>query len=526
MIRTKIQNWLLENKIEGRLEHPADKKFGDFSVRTGSEVKLTKNNLVDKVEFVSGFTNIYLNPELLMDRAKKIKNGEFRKDLSQIGKNKSMVIDYSAPNIAKAFGIGHLRSTNIGQAIYNLYEILGWKCIGDNHLGDWGTQFGKLIVAIKKWGEMEVDKMTVEDLERLYVKFHQEAKKDESLVEEGRNWFLRLEKGDAEARSIWQKCVEISLKEFNKIYDLLGVKIDYAYGESFYEDKMAAVVEMLVDKNLIKESQGAKIIEFENMPPAMVEKSNGTTTYFTRDLATIKYRVETWNPDLMIYEIGADQSLHCRQLFEAARKLGFTNDFYHVAHGLIRWEGGKFSTRKGETIHLSEVIDRAIKEAKKIAPNNSQEQIKAVAIGAIKFNDLAQDPKKDIVFDWKRVMSMEGNSGPYLQYTYARCKSVINKKQDTKNKIQKKQSWNEEEMNLLREFYKFEEKIIEAADRFAPSVVAEYLLNLARSYNEFYAKNRIIGEKEESRRLFLTESTASILKQGLELLGIETVEKM
>lgn len=249
MIRTKIQNWLLENKIEGRLEHPADKKFGDFSVRTGSEVKLTKNNLVDKVEFVSGFTNIYLNPELLMDRAKKIKNGEFRKDLSQIGKNKSMVIDYSAPNIAKAFGIGHLRSTNIGQAIYNLYEILGWKCIGDNHLGDWGTQFGKLIVAIKKWGEMEVDKMTVEDLERLYVKFHQEAKKDESLVEEGRNWFLRLEKGDAEARSIWQKCVEISLKEFNKIYDLLGVKIDYAYGESFYEDKMAAVVEMLVDKN-------------------------------------------------------------------------------------------------------------------------------------------------------------------------------------------------------------------------------------------------------------------------------------
>jgi len=345
-------------------------------------------------------------------------------------------------------------------------------------------------------------------------------------MEEGRNWFLKLEKGDAEARSIWQKCVEISLKEFNKIYDLLGVKIDYAYGESFYEDKMPAVIEMLVDKNLVKESQGAKIVEFENMPPAMVEKSNGTTTYFTRDLATIKYRVETWNPDLMIYEIGADQSLHCRQLFETAKKLGFTNDFYHVAHGLIRWEGGKFSTRKGETIHLSEVIDRAMEEAKKIAPNNSREQIKAVAIGAIKFNDLAQDPKKDIVFDWQRVMSMEGNSGPYLQYTYARCVSVVNKKQDTKNKIQKKQSWNEEEMNLLREFYKFEEKIVEAADRFAPSVLAEYLLNLARSYNEFYAKNRIIGEKEEANRLFLTESTASILKQGLELLGIETVEKM
>lgn len=527
MIRNKIQDWLWENKIEGRLEHPADKKFGDFSVRTGSEVKLTNSDLVDKVEFVAGFTNIYISPEVLVDRAQKIKDGEFKKDLAMRGKNKTMVIDYSAPNIAKAFGIGHLRSTNIGQAIYNLYEILGWKCIGDNHLGDWGTQFGKLIVAIKKWGEIGVDKMTVSDLEKLYVKFHQEAKKDDSLVEEGRKWFVKLEKGDAEARSIWQKCVEISLKEFNKIYDLLGVKIDYAHGESFYEDKMAAVVEMLVNKNLIKESQRAKIVEFKNMPPAMVEKSNGTTTYFTRDLAAIKYRVETWNPDLIIYEIGADQNLHCRQVFETAKRLGFTNDFYHVAHGLIRWAGGKFSTRRGETIHLSEVINRAMEEAKKIAPNNSQKQIKAVAIGAIKFNDLAQDPKKDIVFDWQRVMSMEGNSGPYLQYTYARCVSVMAKKKlDVRNKKLEEGNWNEEEMSLLREFYKFEEKIVEAADRFAPSVLAEYLLNLARSYNEFYAKNRIIGEKEENRRLFLTKTTASILKQGLELLGIETVEKM
>ncbi len=526
MIKKEIQNWLLENKIEGRLEHPADKRFGDFSVRTGKEVELTENNLVEKVEYVAGFTNIFLSKEALLTAVSETDKDNIKKNLNKNGKGKTMVIDYSAPNIAKAFGIGHLRSTNIGQAIYNLYQILGWKCIGDNHLGDWGTQFGKLIVAIKKWGQIPVEEMTVDDLEKLYVKFHEEAKKNESLVIEGREWFSKLESNDKEAKEIWQKCVKISLEEFNKVYKLLDVNIDYAHGESFYEDKIPAIIKILKEKNLIKKSQGAEIIEFENMPPAMVKKSNGTTTYFTRDLAAIKYRVDTWNPDLMIYEIGVDQSLHCRQLFETAKKIGFTNDFYHVAHGLIRWESGKFSTRKGETIHLSEVIERAVLEAKKIAPNNNKEQIKAVAIGAIKFNDLAQDPKKDIVFDWNKVMNMEGNSGPYLQYTYARCKSVINKIQDTRNNKQENKNWNEEEMNLLREFYKFQEKIIEAAERFSPSIVAEYLLNLARTYNEFYAKNRIIGEKEEKQRLFLTQTTANILKTGLKILGIETIEKM
>ncbi len=527
MLKRQVKNWLEENRIEGKIEHPANEKFGDFAVRSNQKIEIDNENLIEKIEYVGGFTNIFLSQKSLIKEAEKINNGRLLEELMTEGKGKKMVIDYSSPNIAKAFGIGHLRSTNIGQAVYNIYQILGWKCIGDNYLGDWGTQFGKLIVAIKKWANKAVEKMTIEDLETLYVKFHEEAEKEASLNDEAREYFSKLENGDKEAMDIWQKCVEISLKEFNEVYELLGVKIDYAHGESFYKDKMAGIIKAMEEKNLIKESQGAKIIEFENMPPAMVEKSNGTSTYFTRDMAAIKYRIDTWMADLIIYEIGADQSLHMRQLFECAKMLGYSTEFVHLAHGLIRWKEGKFSTRKGDTIHLSEVIAKAMEEAKKLAPNNSLEQIKAVAIGAVKFNDLAQDPKKDIVFDWERVMSMEGNSGPYLQYTYARCKSVIaKKKQGGNNEKQEKNIWNEEEKSLLREFYKFGEKITESAERYSPAVIAEYLLILSRKYNEFYAKNRIIGEKEENRRLFLTETTANILKIGLTLLGIEALEQM
>lgn len=526
MIKKALSQYLAENKIEGKLEHPAMGKFGDYAIRTGKEIEIKNNELIDRSEFVAGFMNFWIKNEVLVEEAKKIGDEEWQKELTKNGAGRTMVIDYSAPNIAKSFGIGHLRSTNIGQAIYNIYQILGWKCVGDNHLGDWGTQFGKLIVAIKKWGEKTIEKMTIEDLEKLYVKFHSEAEKDEKLNDEAREWFSKLENKDPEAREIWQKCVDISLKEFDRVYELLGVKIDQALGESFYEDKMAEVTKMMTEKGMVKDSEGAKIIEFPNMPPAMVIKSNGTTTYFTRDMATVKYRVEKWQPDLIIYEVGADQELYFRQVFATAEKLGYKTNFYHVAHGLIRWKEGKFSTRHGDTIHLAKVIEKAMEEARKIAPDNSEDKIKAVAIGAIKFNDLAQDPKKDIIFDWEKVMSMDGNSGPYLQYTYARCKSVLDKSTKQINDDFGNEEWNEEEKNLLRDFYKFEEKIIEAAERFSPAVVAEYLLALARKYNEFYGKDRIIGEKEEGRRLFLTERTAIIIKIGFKLLGIEALEKM
>jgi len=531
MIREEIIKWLEENNIEGNPEHPVFEKFGDYAVRTGKPIdNLSKSEIVKKTEFVAGFLNIRIKDKYLIESALEIGSKDWLKNLSKVGSGKSMVIDYSAPNIAKPFGIGHLRSTNIGQAIYNIYQTLGWKCIGDNHLGDWGTQFGKLIVAIKKWGGKEIGKMTISDLENLYVRFHNETENNEGLIEEARDWFLKLENGDEEARDIWKKCVEVSMREFNRVYEMLGVKIDYTLGESFYQDKMPEVIKMMEERGLVKESQGAKIVEFSNMPPAMVTKSNGATTYFTRDMATVKYRIETWNPDLIIYEIGADQELHCRQIFETAKLMGYKAKFYNVAHGLIRWKDGKFSTRKGSTIHLMDVIDKAIEEAKKIAPTNSEDKLKAVAIGAIKFNDLATDPKKDIIFDWEKVMSMDGNSGPYLQYTYARCKSVLNKSSifNLQSSIEniEFEILNDEEMALLRYFYQYEEKIMEAAERFSPAVLAEYLINLARRYNEFYGKWRIVGEEEENQRVWLTERTAIILKHGLTILGIETPEKM
>jgi len=530
-----------------KLEHPTETKFGDYSTniamimakqRKENPVDLAKKiiSLIKDEEMVKkldvaggGFINIFLKKEFLKIEAEKINYEiEFKKNLRKYGMGKTMVIDYSAPNIAKPFGIGHLRSTNIGQAIYNIYKILGWNCIGDNHLGDWGTQFGKMIVALKKWGSKDVDKMTIADLEKLYVKFHSEAEKDITLEDEARLWFAKMEKGDAEARKMWQECVDISMKEFNRIYEMLGVKIDNTYGEAFYEPMLPSVIKDLKDKNLTKKSRGVLIVELNGLTPAMILKSDGATTYFTRDMATVKFRMEKWHPDLIIYEVGSEQELYFKQVFATAKLMGWDTNFVHIGHGLIRWKEGKFSTRKGDTIHLEEVIDKAMEEAKKIAPDNTKEKISAVAIGAIKFNDLASDPKRDVIFDWERVMSMDGNSGPYLQYTYARCMSVLEKTEiiEQKNIEKMPKNINDEEMGLIREFYKFEEKIIEAAERFNPGVMAEYLLTIARKYNEFYGKHRIISEPEETWRIFMTKVTSNILKTGLRLLGIETVEKM
>jgi len=554
---------------EIKLEHPNEVIFGDYStniamVLAKKESKnpreianeiinnIKKEELIEKIGVAgAGFINFYLKPEVLIEEAETINYDiEFRNKLSEYGKNKTMVIDYSAPNIAKPFGIGHLRSTNIGQAIYNIYKMLGWNCIGDNHIGDWGTQYGKLTAAIihamdndprfKINDDFELDKLSITDLEKLYVAFHKEAETDEGLVDEGRDWFAKLEKGDKKAREIWQKCIDISLLEFDRVYQLLGVHIDFIHGESFYEEMLPGITKQIEEKGITEKSEGAEIVELPNMPPAMLVKSNGTTTYFTRDMATIKYRLDNWKPNLIIYEVGVDQQLHFKQVFETAKLMGWwpEDGMIHVAHGLIRWPTGKFSTRKGDTIHLSDVIEKAMTEAEKIANKSAvnkemtatekETMVEAVAIGAVKFSDLSSDPKKDVIFDWDKIMSLDGDSGPYLQYTYARCKSVLNKTaiKEQKNVESYPTSFSEEEIGLIREFYKFEEKIIEASERFSPAVIAEYLLGVARKYNEFYAKNRIIDQKEEVFRVFLTRTAASIIETGLDLLGIETIEKM
>lgn len=550
---------------EIQIDHPADTKFGDYSTNIAmilaKELKKNPNEIaknlveeinnntdfevIEKVELAGvGFINFYLKTEWLLKEAEVINyEVEFKNRLAKYGLGKTMIIDYSAPNIAKSFGIGHLRSTNIGQALYNIYRILGWKTIGDNHLGDWGTQFGKQIVAIKRWCKKDLNKLTINDLEELYVKFHDEAEKDPSLVDEGREWFKRLENKDPEARDIWQKCIDISLKEFNRVYDLIDVKIDMVRGESYYEDMLPEVIAEVKTKGVLKESQGALIFEYDSMPPAIFMKTNGTTIYMTRDMATIKDRVKNWRPDLIIYEVGIDQALYFKQLFAAAEMMGWVDrvKLVHVGHGLISTKDGKFSTRKGKTIHLEEVIDKALKEAKKVADRSQiikdldekerSEMIKEVGIGAIKFNDLKQDPKNNIIFDWHKIMSLEGDSGPYLQYTYARCQSVLRK---TGVKEQKNVEYDKakaaltkpEELALLKEFYRFEEKITEASIRFSPAVLAEYLLSVARKYNKFYGKYRIIDQPEEDYRIFLTKVTASIISIGLKLLGIKPIEKM
>jgi len=562
------KNFLKKENLQ--LVHPSDSSFGDYSsnlamivfgrvkdkagVKTPFELaekiasEINENDLVGKVEVAQpGFINFWMAEKYLLKRAGLyLDRSEFEKEMAKTGKGKTVVVDYSAPNIAKPFGIGHLRSTTIGQTIYNLYSFLGWKAIGDNHLGDWGTQFGKLIVAIKSWWDKDLSLLTIADLEKLYVRFHQEAEKDLNLDDQARSWFKKLEKGDSEAKNIWQCCVDVSLKEFDRVYDLLSVKIDHAYGESFYfkEGRMVKVVADAKKKSLLKESQGAMVVDIGEKVPAMLIKSDGASTYLLRDLATIAFRKKTWNPDLLVYEVGMDQKLHFKQVFKTAQKLGYFNidKMIHVAHGMIRWKDTKFSTRKGRTIHLEEVLDEAVLRARKIIDNSGTSKglgkkekenvATAVGIAGVKFNDLKQEPEKDIVFDWDKVLSLEGYSAPYLQYTYARAMSVLKKAMlGSKSKYKfSRTNLEREELELLRFFDRFPGTILSAAESFSPHFICQYLFSLAQKFNLFYQKCRIIdkgktGDKE-AFRLFLTLVTAEILENGLSLLGIDVLEKM
>jgi len=511
-----------------------------------SKIKNQKPKIFKKIEVVKpGFINFFLIRNVFMDRLKMIlKEGRFYGS-NKIGKGKTVIIDYSSPNIAKPFGIGHLRSTIIGQAVYNIYKFLCWKCIGDNHLGDWGTQFGKMIVAIRRWVDKEkIKDLSIADLEKLYVKLHQEAKSNPQIEKEARAWFKKLEEGDKEAREIWQICVDISLKEFDRIYKLLRIKIDYAFGESFYQGKLKEIIDEVIKKKIAIKSKKALIIEYSKtkLPPAMILKSDGATTYLTRDLATIKYRLKRWKPNLIIYEVGADQTLHFKQLFRAIELLGWVKKerFFHVAHGLYRTGTGKFSTRRGKTIYLENILQEAIKrtreiinksETGKVLSDKEKEKIaEAVGIGAVKYNDLSQHYTKDIIFDWDKILNLKGNSSPYLQYTFARCKSVLREspfKIDTK-KISNV-DLNSEEENILRTIYKFPEVVERAAEKFSPNLICNFTFDLAQKYNLFYNLHSIIKAETNELKMFrlaLTAATAQVLKNSLSLLGISAPEKM
>ena len=524
------------------------KKIGENPTKVANllcdrlKAKTGNGKLFEKIEVAGpGFINFFLSKKTLIDELEKILKEKDKYGWSKIGKGKTIVVDYSGVNIAKPFGIGHLRSTIIGQAIYNLYKFLGYKVIGDNHIGDWGTQFGKLIYAIKEWGsEEEIVKDPVKNLVSLYVRFHEESEKNPQLEEEGRKWFKKLEQGDKEARRLWKKCVQWSLEEFERVYKILGVKIDLTLGESFYEPMLKDVIKEAIDKKIAVKSQGAIIIRYPNdaLPPFMIRKSDGATLYSTRDLATIKYRRERFKPWKIIYEVGADQTLHFKQLFWTAELLGWgkREDYVHIAHGMMRLPTGRMRTRKGEIILLEDVLKEAIKRSEKIVEEKNpglktkeKKQIaEIVGIGAVKYNDLSRRPSTNIIFDWGRVLNLQGNSGPYLQYTYARAKSIIRKSGTSRIKV-KGEFKEKKEIQLLRQLQKFPETVEQTAENYSPNLICSYLFTLSQDFNAFYESSPVLNAKNSNlkvMRLALVTTTVQVIKNGLNLLGIEVLERM
>ena len=523
------------------VEHPGEESHGDYASNVAmilggnprekaGEMKIVFEKdkklmeVIEKIEIAGqGFINFWLKKEYLVGEMLGV-NKDYGK--GDWGKGKRILVDYSAPNIAKDFSVGHLRSTIIGQSIRNLYEFSGWKSVGDNHLGDWGTQFGMIIAAVEE-ANLDIEKMSVSQMEELYVKFNERVKEDESLKEKAKEAFVRLEKGDEKARLIWEKSVQASMKEFGRIYEILGVEIEHAYGEGFYVDLWGEIIEDAKKQGLAKMSEGALVMELgEGLPLGIFLKSDGGTTYFTRDLATIKFRQN--NPelksDLYVYEVGSEQSLYFRQVFAAAEKLGWggEKDFVHVAHGMVLGgDGKKMSTRKGTGMKMEELLNKAIEKAGKINEASAQK----VGVGAVKYFDLRHSPETTYRFDIEEALSLDGNSGPYLQYCLVRCRSVL-EKANLEGSVPFGVGLNGEEMGVLRWLYRFPEVVEDAAKSFSPNLVCNYLFELAQRFNSFYNKHRILESEDEAFRLGLTKSVGQVLANGLGLLGIEVVERM
>ena len=567
-IKKQLALVLEELGIEGVnpvVEYPGDKKNGDYSSNVALIVakKLGKNprvlgeeiaqklqgepldsqGIFDRIEVAgAGFINFWVSNEKLLDVLRN--PHEILKQVQDDNKGRKVVVEYSSPNIAKPFTVGHLRSTIIGDAVANLLQATGWEVHRDNHLGDWGTQFGKQIYAIKQWGneeEIENSDRPVKLLVYLYVKFHEEAEKQPELNDEARTWFKKLEDGDEEARRLWRRCSDWSWRECEGIYKQLGVTFTEnngrGYGESFFEDKMSPIVKELEEKGLLKEGEeGAKLVFFSGnkYPPLMILKKDGSTLYATRDLATDKFRKENYGEDIVVInEIGGEQSLYMQQIFEVEKLLGWYKEGQrvHVKHGLFRFKEGKMSTRKGNVVWLEDVLIEAEKRAGELGGLEGQEGLeiaKMVASGAIKWNDLKRDSKQDIVFDWDDILNMQGNSGPYMQYAFVRTQSILAKAEERSSLQPTTYNLQPEERDLLLLLSQFSEIMEEAANRFAPSILCTYLFELAQSFNLFYQKHQILKAEGDARnlRLTITDATGKVIKQGLGLLGITPPDRM
>ena len=557
---SKVVN-INETEIEMSIEKPKGSENGDYAFpcfRLAKElhkapqmiandikenIKVDENQIT-KIEVVGGYLNFFINKEILVEEVLNEMSEDKEYGKSTIGNGKNIVIDYSAPNIAKPFHIGHLRSTVIGAALYKIYKYLGYNVTGINHLGDYGTQFGKLIEGYKLWGnEYNIEENPIDELTKIYIRINQACKEDEKVLENCRNNFKKLEDGDKYCVEIWQKFRELSLKEFQKVYDILGSKFDSWNGEAFYSDKMPEVIDILNKTGKLVESEGAKIIDLEDKginTPCIIEKSNGSSTYATRDLAAIMYRARTYDFDKALYITSYEQVLHFKQVFEVAKLLGldekYTNGLEHVAFGMVLLPTGKMSTREGTSIKLSELLNEAISRAKAIIEQknpeleNKDEVAKKVGVGAVIFNDLANNRVKDEIFDWDTILNFQGETGPYIQYTYVRTKSVIEKAGGVPDisEVNSELLQDEYSIKLLKLIYDFEDVLVQVTDKNEPSILSRYLIDVAKAYSNFYNENKIINDDKnlQNARVYLTYSAGIILKTGAGLLGIEMPDKM
>lgn len=557
-------NKIFENDFSAKIDiqNSTKKEFGDFQtnfalvsskligknpreIATKVVTEFEKNEIIEKLEIAGpGFINIFLKNEFLNEEIKKLENEKY--DFSFLDTDKTVIIDYSSPNIAKRMHIGHLRSTIIGHSIKKILEFLGIKVISDNHIGDWGTQFGKLIVGYKNWLDKDsYEKDPIGELERIYVLFSDKAKKDPTLEENARAELKKLQQGDSENIKLWKEFIEISLKEYNKVYDRLGIKFDYYYGESFYNDMMPEVLKELKEKNIAKEDQGALVVFFDEdkLPPALVQKKDGSFLYATSDLATMKFRKEELKVDEAIYVTDDRQQNHFKQVFEIGKMLGEPYDYekLHIIFGIMRFGDVIFSSRSGNIIRLVDLLDEAKKQVKQVIneknpniPEDEKDEIaETIGSGAIKYFDLSQNRTSDVTFTWDKVLNFEGNTGPYLQYTYVRIMSIFRKLKEENITLENKEIVLENMDGIERELavslLRFPQFVVKAYETLKPNIIAEYLFDTAKLFNNFYNSKQILKEenlKVRDARILLAQKTAFILKQGLDLLGINTVNRM
>lgn len=552
---------LEKNELLLKIETPPDKKMGDYAFPTFTLAKTMRKNpaiiaqeLKEKLEGMEGieeivvagpYLNFFIDTKTLAENVLKavVEEGD-RFGASNLGEGKTVIVEYSSPNIAKPFHIGHIRTTIIGDSIKRIYKHLGYKVEAINHLGDYGTQFGMMIEAYKRWGDDEViEKNAIPELVKLYVRINKEAEEDQELLDNSREWFRKLESGDEEAVSLWQWFRDLSLKEFERVYDMLDVEFDSFRGESYYSELMMKAVDEIKEKGLLVEDQGAQIINLDkyNLPPSIIIKSDGSTIYLTRDIATAIFRKEHYDFYKNIYVVGSQQNLHFQQLKAILKEMGYdwADDCIHVPFGMVSLPEGTLSTRKGKVVYLEDVLNRAVDKVEDILQereetsgmkmDNRDELAHQVGIGAVKFQELFNQRIKDYVFDWDRTLSFDGETGPYVQYTHARMNSLLEKGGfDVDQPVDASLLTSKEEKELLQKLYGFNQVIVDSHEKYEPYFVTRYITDCAKIFNKYYTNTPILVDDDalKQARLLLVYGVKNMIRIGLDLLGIEAPDKM